>query len=69
MSAAAFERQIRPIYGYYIFSHTAHLTNLPHFLDALDTGSNKATIVACNKLLKKHPKSDLLKVLICPVLL
>ncbi|KJA27088.1 hypothetical protein HYPSUDRAFT_35639 [Hypholoma sublateritium FD-334 SS-4] len=45
MSAAAFERQIRPIY------------------DALDTGSNKAAIVACNKLLKKHPKTDLLKAL------
>ncbi|KIM49319.1 hypothetical protein M413DRAFT_438506 [Hebeloma cylindrosporum] len=43
MSAAALERQIRPIY------------------DALDTGSNKSAIVACNKLLKKHPKNDLLK--------
>ncbi|KAF8798082.1 actin cytoskeleton organization protein [Phlegmacium glaucopus] len=29
--------------------------------DALDTGSNKSAIVACNKLLKKHPKNVLLK--------
>ncbi|KAF8163363.1 actin cytoskeleton organization protein [Crassisporium funariophilum] len=29
--------------------------------DALDTGSNKSAIVACNKLLKKHPKNDLIK--------
>ncbi|KDR81676.1 hypothetical protein GALMADRAFT_58678 [Galerina marginata CBS 339.88] len=43
MSAAAFERQVRPIY------------------DALDTGSNKSAIVACNKLLKKHPKNELIK--------
>ncbi|KAF8350644.1 actin cytoskeleton organization protein [Amanita rubescens] len=43
MSAAALDRQIRPIY------------------DALDTGSNKSALVACNKLLKKYPKSDLLK--------
>ncbi|KAI0065400.1 TPR-like protein [Artomyces pyxidatus] len=43
MSAAALDRQIRPIY------------------DALDTGSNKSAILACNKLLKKYPKSDLLK--------
>ena len=39
-------------------------------LDALDTGSNKSAIVACNKLLKKHPKNILLKVLnpipLCP---
>ncbi|KAF9562547.1 actin cytoskeleton organization protein [Agrocybe pediades] len=31
--------------------------------DALDTGSNKSAIVACNKLLKKHPKNDLIKAL------
>ncbi|KAF5373874.1 hypothetical protein D9758_000631 [Tetrapyrgos nigripes] len=31
--------------------------------DALDTGSNKSAIVACNKLLKKHPNSNLLKAL------
>ncbi|KAF8965269.1 actin cytoskeleton organization protein [Flammula alnicola] len=43
MSAAALDRQIRPIY------------------DALDTGSNKSAIVACNKLLKKHPKNELIK--------
>ncbi|KAH9484364.1 N-alpha-acetyltransferase 25, NatB auxiliary subunit [Psilocybe cubensis] len=43
MSAAALDRQIKPIY------------------DALDTGSNKSAIVACNKLLKKHPKNELVK--------
>ncbi|KAF8077880.1 actin cytoskeleton organization protein [Lyophyllum atratum] len=31
--------------------------------DALDTGSNKSAIVACNKLLKKHPKNELIKAL------
>jgi len=31
--------------------------------DALDTGSNKSVIVACNKLLKKHPKNGLVKAL------
>ncbi|KAF5381081.1 hypothetical protein D9615_004014 [Tricholomella constricta] len=45
MSAAALDRQIRPIY------------------DALDTNSNKSAIVACNKLLKKHPKNELIKAL------
>ncbi|EIN07294.1 actin cytoskeleton organization protein [Punctularia strigosozonata HHB-11173 SS5] len=45
MSAAAFERQLRPIY------------------DALDTGSNKTAILACNKVLKKHPTSGQIKAL------
>ncbi|EEB91119.1 hypothetical protein MPER_10577, partial [Moniliophthora perniciosa FA553] len=31
--------------------------------DALDTGSNKSAIVACNKLLKKYPKNELVKAL------
>ncbi|KAJ8078904.1 mitochondrial distribution and morphology [Marasmius tenuissimus] len=31
--------------------------------DALDTGSNKSAIVACNKILKKNPKNDLVKAL------
>ncbi|KIP09553.1 hypothetical protein PHLGIDRAFT_102803 [Phlebiopsis gigantea 11061_1 CR5-6] len=31
--------------------------------DAIDTGSNKSAIVACNKLLKKQPKNDLIKAL------
>ncbi|KAF9265486.1 actin cytoskeleton organization protein [Marasmius fiardii PR-910] len=31
--------------------------------DALDTGSNKSAIVACNKLLKKYPQNDLVKAL------
>lgn len=30
--------------------------------DALDTGSNKSALLSCNKLLKKYPKNDLLKV-------
>ncbi|KAJ3537583.1 hypothetical protein NM688_g6661 [Phlebia brevispora] len=31
--------------------------------DAIDTGSNKSAIVACNKLLKKQPKNSLVKAL------
>ncbi|KAJ7632694.1 actin cytoskeleton organization protein [Roridomyces roridus] len=31
--------------------------------EALDTGSNKSAILACNKLLKKHPKNELIKTL------
>ncbi|KAK7020551.1 N-alpha-acetyltransferase 25, NatB auxiliary subunit [Favolaschia claudopus] len=31
--------------------------------EALDTGSNKSAIVACNKLLKKHPQNELVKTL------
>ncbi|EKM55336.1 uncharacterized protein PHACADRAFT_143536 [Phanerochaete carnosa HHB-10118-sp] len=31
--------------------------------DAIDSGSNKSAIVACNKLLKKQPKNDLVKAL------
>ncbi|ETW85831.1 hypothetical protein HETIRDRAFT_308984 [Heterobasidion irregulare TC 32-1] len=31
--------------------------------DAIDTGSNKSALLACNKLLKKYPKNDLLKAL------
>lgn len=31
--------------------------------DAIDTGSNKSAIVACNKVLKKYPKNDLVKAL------
>lgn len=34
----------------------------PFFIDAIDTGSNKSAIVACNKLLKKQPQNDLVKV-------
>ncbi|KAF8274920.1 actin cytoskeleton organization protein [Lactarius quietus] len=30
--------------------------------DALDSGSHKSALVTCNKLLKKHPKNDHLKV-------
>ncbi|KAI0273734.1 N-acetyltransferase B complex non catalytic subunit-domain-containing protein [Gloeopeniophorella convolvens] len=31
--------------------------------DALDSGSHKSALVACNKLLKKHPKNDHIKAL------
>ncbi|KAF7440734.1 hypothetical protein PC9H_001082 [Pleurotus ostreatus] len=31
--------------------------------DSLDTGSNKSAVVACNKLLKKHPGNELVKAL------
>lgn len=34
----------------------------PFLIDAIDTGSNKSAIVACNKLLKKQPQNDLVKV-------
>jgi hypothetical protein len=34
-------------------------------IDALDSGSNKSAIVACNKLLKKSPKHDHIKVRCC----
>lgn len=34
----------------------------PFHTDAIDTGSNKSAIVACNKLLKKQPQNDLVKV-------
>lgn len=30
--------------------------------DAIDIGSNKSAIVSCNKILKKHPDNDLVKV-------
>lgn len=30
--------------------------------DALDSGSNKSAVVACDKLLKKQPKNVLVKV-------
>ncbi|KAJ7581325.1 actin cytoskeleton organization protein [Mycena floridula] len=33
--------------------------------DALDTGSNKSALVSCNKLLKKHPKNELVLALKC----
>ena len=42
--------------------YSSHIL-IKYNLDALDTGSNKSAIVACNKLLKKHPKNILLKVL------
>lgn len=60
MSSAALDRQIRPIYGPSI--HTLWSTVLRLCVEALDTGSNKSAILACNKLLKKHPKNDMVKV-------
>lgn len=60
MSSAALERQIRPIYGLYFQFSASLWTNIPS--DALDIGSNKSALVACNKILKKHPKNELVKV-------
>jgi len=34
----------------------------PHSPDAIDSGSNKTAILACNKLLKKLPNNNLVKV-------
>lgn len=61
--STALDRQIRPIYGRLSMSSILALFNAP--LDALDTGSNKSAIVSCNKLLKKHPKNELIKVPDC----
>ena len=63
MSSVTLERQIRPIYGV----STIFFENSPSSLqlcqlDALDSGSHKSALVTCNKLLKKHPKNDHLKV-------
>jgi hypothetical protein len=45
-------------------SHTVYEFTQNNYFppDALDTASNKSAIVACNKLLKKHPKNELVKV-------
>jgi len=63
MSAVALERQIRPIYG-----RSPYCLDLPNSknltTDALDTGSNKSALVSCNKLLKKYPQNELIKVLL-----
>jgi len=65
--SVALDRQIRPIYGSLspIVARASSAFNL--LLDALDTGSNKSAIVACNKLLKKHPKGELIKVCDSPM--
>ena len=31
-------------------------------VDAIDSGANKSAVATCNKLLKKYPKNDLIKV-------
>jgi len=63
MSTVALERQIRPIYG-----RSPYCLDLPNSknltTDALDTGSNKSALVSCNKLLKKYPQNELIKVLL-----
>ena len=41
---------------------TRNASNTQPTSDAIDTGSNKSALLACNKLLKKYPKNDLLKV-------
>lgn len=64
--SATLDRQLRPIYGLSAAGCMlgVQLTHVPYFsfIDAIDTGSNKSAIVACNKLLKKQPKNDLIKV-------
>lgn len=64
------DRQLRPIYGTLrrhdlnlLDSYSYSILSIICFgLEALDTGSNKSAILACNKLLKKQPKNDLVKV-------
>ncbi len=44
--------------------HTQYVL-LPSFrtlIEAIDTGSNKTALSSCNKLLKKQPQNDLVKV-------
>lgn len=67
--SATLDRQLRPIYGNGHVSTllvcnllTLHSISYSRMSDAIDTGSNKSAIVACNKLLKKQPKNDLVKV-------
>lgn len=63
--SSALERQIRPIYGMYCtcwLSNNVYLLSFP-LLDALDTQSNKSAVLACNKVLKKHPNNVLVKVI------
>lgn len=43
------------------------LTLATFVTEALDTGSNKSAIVACNKVLKKQPSNHLVKVCTWPV--
>lgn len=63
-TSAALERQIRPIYGQSFPRPRAHPPSKRSLsaTDALDTGSNKSAIVTCNKLLKKYPRNELIKV-------
>lgn len=50
----------------YAAQYSSHMLFLAcSSIDAIDTGSNKSAIVACNKLLKKQPKNDLVKVCDC----
>ena len=67
MQTVQLDRQLRPIYGEH---PTARLLSIissgPICLrappDAIDSGSNKTAILACNKLLKKIPNNNLVKV-------
>ena len=69
MSTVALERQIRPIYGP-VPPYCPDLSRSWNpVTDALDTGSNKSALVSCNKLLKKYPQNELIKVPSTPVLL
>lgn len=57
------ERQVKPIYGVYkdCLAHVCRIYS-GFIVDALETGSLKAALQACNKLLKKQPNSELVKV-------
>jgi N-terminal acetyltransferase B complex non-catalytic subunit len=67
MSSLTLERQIRPIYGVSALFSSPSTSPQYRRLDALDSGSHKSALVTCNKLLKKHPKNDHLKVLALPL--
>lgn len=56
------ERQVKPIYGE--CERIVHVLCVEDTagLDALEAGSLKAALQACNKLLKKQPHSELVKV-------
>ena len=67
MQPAQLDRQLRPIYGEHsttpLLLITSTKTRLPpRPPDAIDSGSNKTAILACNKLLKKIPNNNLVKV-------
>ena len=62
MSATALDRQIRAIYGEFSRTSTFAIPSWFTWTDSLETGSPKTALVSCNKLLKKQPKNNLVKV-------